>query len=119
MCPAPLKEFALHAEEPGIISLIIQVHGWFLRLHNSVGSLPAFAMHTAFPCSNYYAGSAPSIHHLLSPWLARLRCRAVNQGSHVPVLNLHLVGGILYPWRFGAIICGEIIIAESVIQTRQ
>jgi hypothetical protein len=76
-------------------------------------------MYTAFPCPDYYAGSAPSILHLLSPWLAQLRCRAVNQGSHVPVLNLHLVGGILYPWRFGAIISEEIIIAESVIQTRQ
>src|SRR5271163_3262124 len=30
MCPAPLIELALHAEEPGFISLIIQVHGWFL-----------------------------------------------------------------------------------------
>ena len=76
-------------------------------------------MYTAFPCSDYYAGSAPSIHHLQSPWLARLRCQAVNQGSHVPVLDLHLVGGILYPWRFGATTCEEIIIAESVIQTRQ
>jgi len=119
MCPAPLIELALHVEEPGFISLITQVHGWFLRLRISVGSLPAFAMYTAFPCSDYYAGSAPSIHHLQSPWLARLRCRAVNQGSHVPVLDLHLVGGILYPWRFGATTCEEIIIAESVIQTRQ
>jgi hypothetical protein len=76
-------------------------------------------MHTAFPCSDYYAGSAPSIHHLQSPWLARLSRRAVNQGSHVPVLNLHLVGGILYPWRFRATICEEIIVAESDIQTRQ
>ena len=69
-------------------------------------------MHTAFPCSDYYAGSAPSIHHLQSPWLARLRRRAVNQGSHVPVLDLHFVGGILYPWRFRATICEEIIVAE-------
>ena len=114
MCPAPLIELALHAEEPGFISLIIQVHGWFLRLHNSVGSLPAFAMYTAFPCSDYYAGSAPSIHHLQSPWLARLRRRAANQGSHVPVLDLHFVGGILYPWRFRATTCEEIIVAGSV-----
>src|SRR5208282_1739345 len=105
MSSAPLIEFALHAEEPGFISLIIQVHGWFLRLHNSVGSLPAFAMYTAFPCANYYAGSAPSIHHLPSPWLARFRCRAVDQGSHVPVLDLHPVGGILYPWRYRATTC--------------
>src|ERR1700746_3518972 len=118
MCPAPLIELALHAEEPGLISLIPQVHGWFLRFRNSVGSLPAFAMYTAFPCSDYYAGSAPSIYHLQSPWLARLRRRAVNQGSHVPVLDLHLVGGILYPWRFRATICEEIIVAESDIQTR-
>src|SRR6201993_3503434 len=104
MCPAPLIELALHAEEPGFISLIIQVHGWFLRLRNSVGSLPAFAMYTAFPCSDYYAGSVPSIHHLQSPWLARLRRRAANQGFHVPVLDLHLVGGILYPWRCRATI---------------
>src|SRR6202050_5554873 len=76
-------------------------------------------MHTAFPCSDYYAGSAPSIHHLQSPWLARPRCRAGNQGSYVPVLDLHLVGGILYPGRFGATILEEIIIAEAVIQTRQ
>src|SRR5277367_4613394 len=61
----------------------------------------------------------PSIHHLQSPWLAQLRCRAVNRGSHVPVLDLHLVGGILYPWRCRATICEEIIVAESVIQTRQ
>jgi hypothetical protein len=76
-------------------------------------------MHTAFPCSDYYAGSAPSIDHLQSPWLARLRRRAANQGSHVPVLDLHLVGGILYPWRFGATTCEEIAVAESDIQTRQ
>lgn len=59
MRPAPLIEFALHAEEPGLIGPITQVHGWFLRLHNSVRSLPAFALYTAFPCSDYYAGSAP------------------------------------------------------------
>src|SRR5258708_334918 len=117
MCPAPLIELALQAEEPGLISLITQVHGWFLRFRNSVGSLPAFAMYTAFPCSDYYAGSAPSIHHLQSPWLARLRRRAVNQGSHVPVLDLHLVGGILYPWRFRATLYEEIILAASVLRT--
>lgn len=26
---------------------------------------------------------------------------------------------LAYAWRFGAIICGEVIIAESVIQTGQ
>src|ERR1700723_722796 len=62
MFPAPLIELALHVEEPGFISLIIQVHGCFLRLRHSVGSLPAFATYTAFPRSDYYAGSAPSIH---------------------------------------------------------
>src|SRR6201993_5657700 len=76
-------------------------------------------MYTAFPCSDYYAGSAPSIRHLQSPWLARLRRRAANQGSHVPVLDLHLVGGILYPWRCRATIWEEIIVAESDIRTRQ
>jgi hypothetical protein len=49
MCPAPLIEFALHAEEPGFINLIIQVHGWFLRLHNSVGSLPCLRHAHGFP----------------------------------------------------------------------
>jgi len=119
MCPAPLIELALHVEEPGFIRLIIQAHGWFLRLPSSIGSLPTFAMHTAFPCSDHYAGSAPSIHHLQSPWLAGLRCRAAHQGSHGPVLDLHLVGGILYPWRFRATTCEEIVVAEPVIQTGQ
>ena len=39
--------------------------------------------------------------------------------SHVPVLNLHLVDGILYPWRCRATIWEEIIVAESDIRTRQ
>jgi len=120
MSPAPLIEFALHAEEPDLIGLITQVHGCFLHLHNSVGSLPAFAMYTAFPCSNYYAGSVPVINHLPSPWLARLRCRAVEQGSHVPALNLHLIGGMLYPWRCRAIShIEENMVAESVTRTHQ
>jgi len=43
----------------GLVGLIIQVHGWFLRLHNSVGSLAAFAMYTAFPCPDYYQAPPP------------------------------------------------------------
>src|ERR1700730_8029624 len=119
MGPAPLIEFALHVEEPGLVGLIIQVHGWFLRLHNSVGSLPAFAMCTAFPYPDYYAGSVPLINHLPSPWLARLRCRAVDQGSHVPALDLHLIGGMLYPWRYGATAYKEDAVAESAIRPHQ
>jgi hypothetical protein len=59
ICPTPLVEFALNAEEPGLISLITRVHGWFLRLGKPTGSLPAFAMCAAFPRSDYYAGSVP------------------------------------------------------------
>ncbi len=57
--PAPLVELALNAEEPSLISLIIRVHGWFLRLRTPTVSLPAFAMCSAFPNSDYYASSAP------------------------------------------------------------
>jgi hypothetical protein len=59
ICTAPLIEFALNAEEPSLISLITRVHGWFLRLRNPIGSLPAFAMYAAFPRSDYYTGSVP------------------------------------------------------------
>lgn len=112
-------KLALHVEKPDIVCLITQVHEWFLRLHNSTGSLPAFAMYTAFPCSNYYAGSALVIHLPQSPWIARLRCRAVDPSSHVPALDLHLVGGILYPWRFGATAHEEFAVAESASRTHQ
>src|ERR1700685_3327752 len=95
MCPAPLIELALHVEEPGFISLITQVHGWFLRLRNSVGSLPAFAMYTAFPCSDYYAGSAPCGGLRWSPWLAR---GCPERPSKVPMFRVSTycpVGGVL------------------------
>ncbi|MGB8842759.1 MAG: hypothetical protein WCC64_17020 [Aliidongia sp.] len=59
ICTAPLIEFALNAEEPSLIGLITRVHGWFLRLRNPIGSLPAFAVYAAFPRSDYYAGSVP------------------------------------------------------------
>ena len=57
--PAPLIELALNAEEPSLCGPIIRVHGCFLRHHSPIGSLPAFALCTAFPCSDYYAGSVP------------------------------------------------------------
>lgn len=70
-------------------------------------------MYTAFPCSDYYASSVLRCNHLLSPWLARLRCRAADPSSHVPALDLHLVGGILYPWRCRATTSEEFAVAES------
>ena len=59
MASAPLIELALNAEEPSLVGLIVRVHGRFLRRGKSIGSLPAFAPCTAFPCADYYAGSAP------------------------------------------------------------
>ena len=69
--PAPLIELALNAEEPSLISSFIRVHGCFLRLHSLSVSLPAFALYTAFPCADYYAGSAPCFDLRRSPRLAR------------------------------------------------
>ena len=41
------------------------------------------------------------------------------QSSTSISLDLHLLGGILYPWRFRATLYEEIIVADPVIQTRQ
>lgn len=55
----PLIQLALHAQEPGLVGLMIRVHGSFLRLRLPIDSLLAFAMWPAFPTSDYYASSAP------------------------------------------------------------
>ena len=58
-------------------------------------------MYTAFPCSDYYGGSAPYIIHHQSPWLARF---LDGRTMRVPVFQLSTcvpVGGMLYPWRLG------------------
>lgn len=49
ICFTPLIELALNAQEPGLIGLIIRVHGWFLR-HRKPRRFPACLRHVhGFP----------------------------------------------------------------------
>jgi hypothetical protein len=95
----PLIQLALHAQEPGLVGLMIRVHGSFLRLRLPIGSLLAFAMWPAFPTSDYYASSVPLTPHPRSPRIARVRHGRGITGSHVPIPDLRSLGGVLYPWR--------------------
>ena len=102
VCPAPLIELALNAEEPGLIGLIARVHGRFLRRSKSIGSLPAFATYPAFPSSDYYAGSVPRSLHLQSSVASSVSVAERRIG--VPMFRLSTfcpLGGVLYPWRYG------------------
>jgi hypothetical protein len=87
----PLIQLALHAQEPGLVGLMIRVHGSFLRLRSPIGSLLAFAMWPAFPTSDYYASSVPLTPHPRSPRIARVRHGRGITGSHVPIPNLQVL----------------------------
>jgi hypothetical protein len=95
-----LIKFALHAEYPGLASLIIRVHRFLLRHTYSIVFLLPFAMCAAFPHSDYYGSSALGVVRLRSSRLAWFLAR---QTIRVPVFRystLVPLDGELYPWRY-------------------
>ena len=91
MLSTPLIQLSLHAQEPGLVGLMIRVHGSFLRLQTLIASLLAFAMWPAFPTSDYYASSVPMTLRPRSPRIARVRHGRGIIGSHVPIPDLQVL----------------------------
>ncbi len=88
ICFTPLIHLSLNAENPGSICRVIQVHGLYLRLRKGIDSLPAFAMWTVFPTSDYYTGSVLALLHFGPLPIAYFRSRRRRTSSHVPISDL-------------------------------
>lgn len=78
----------LLGQEPRLVRRRCHIHGFPLRLGDRTHRLPPFAMCTAFPCSDYYGGSAPRPRPHRTRRLATLRdTRRSDRGSHVQRSN--------------------------------
>ena len=94
-------EFALNAEYPGFVCLMICVHRSFPPSYKSIVFLLPFALCAAFPRSDYYGSSALGLVRLRPSRRAQFRA---GQASRVPVFRSPTfvsLGGELYPWRYG------------------
>jgi hypothetical protein len=104
-CLALLIEFALYAEYPSLIGLMIRVHVIASPQRLSIVVLLALALYTAFPCADYYASSALDTAPLRPSRLAQFRA---GRTVRVPVFRSSTcvwLGGVLYPWRCGERAC--------------
>src|SRR5215468_5382907 len=99
---------ALHVLEPKSVLLGCHIHGLPQRPQRCTHLLPAFAMCTALPCSDYYEGSAPRPRHHRAWRLAG----CFGPGARLKVLTfpkktLGAVGGQLCPWQLWPSVASE------------
>ena len=119
ICFAPLIELALNAQEPGLIGLIIRVHGWFLR-HRKPRRFPACLRHVhGFPVRGLLRRLRPQQPTLTG--LARLaRVPRPERSVWVPMfqrLTSCSLGGVLCHWRFWMAVMEDTPTSNSNIES--
>jgi hypothetical protein len=94
-------QLALHALEPQTIVRRYDIHRLPQRPRRCTHRLSPFALYAAFPRSDYYEDSAPTLRHRRAWRLAGcFRSGAQLQVPVFPRRTLGAVGGQLYPWQF-------------------